>query len=815
MPFKKILSYFVVLCISTTLISEVFKVRLGNAHDLDLPKPTELLSWGRAYMPVLIKGIKLNVDDPLEIEFIYDLNDDKLLKNDEAELLVNYFMAALTIKDEDLWVNLSPYEANRVMADSLLQTQLGQDMLTQDYILKQLSSSMTHPDTDLGQKYWNSSKNKSYNKIWIMPDLVQVYEHDDNMAFVANASLKVKSEYDYLAAKNNFDRSDDSVLSHNSEFNLILNELETEVNQGKNFAKLRQIYYSIILANWFKNKFKTTFYKAYIDNNKFKGIELPEKSFKDEVFKLYVEAFKKGVYKVVKSNINNNSKFLYSSGGEILDVNKHMTILDDESGYDITEGFSSSSVITAKFKLKKVSASSGIRELETLHNGDVRVTKYGSDYSDEDIIVAEVDKSMGVDMRLVIADELKERMYSVDRLTNYVQYLDDDGNAIADKDKLHNELLLNIDELRLRVDEEVVLNSSYENLFYNKPVVVYQQGRLLHAIGENPETKVYPMFVRYKDGQKEFVKNVTFKNIEGEWNVFNGKDNISNQLDFTFFTQLILKDGDVIDPGENIFYYDDIKHLYLMPLITKDDMPDMQDGLMSGGVFWGTSQLLANDARLAAKAYSKPIKLNRNMILTKSSGEQKAIDISADFLRMKLNSYDYIEVKSEVSQQGEYKFIDDDKVEIFLKNSPYPFHAIGIKADGNIIDVCFEGLSSRRGYTIKEVMAIMKELGSINAGILDQGNSVRLSTEDKHMSLSPKYKSGVPINASGTLFYVKDTDSDVNIEDELGGVDFALNGAVKPYNQVLKSELDLMENLQGYEAVLEDRLVRFNVSALK
>jgi hypothetical protein len=37
-----------------------------------------------------------------------------------------------------LWVNLSPYEDNRIMPEKLSQTTMGQDLLSMDYLLKQL-----------------------------------------------------------------------------------------------------------------------------------------------------------------------------------------------------------------------------------------------------------------------------------------------------------------------------------------------------------------------------------------------------------------------------------------------------------------------------------------------------------------------------------------------------------------------------------------------------------------------------------------------------------------------------------------------------
>ena len=64
---------------------------------------------------------------------------------------------------------------------------------------------------------------------------------------------------------------------------VILPELEREVNQGKNFAPLRQIYHSSILGTWFKKNLKEAiFNKVYVGKSKIEGIDLEQKNVKDE-----------------------------------------------------------------------------------------------------------------------------------------------------------------------------------------------------------------------------------------------------------------------------------------------------------------------------------------------------------------------------------------------------------------------------------------------------------------------------------------------------------------------------------------------------
>ena len=69
-------------------------------------------------------------------------------------------MASLTVPEGDLWVNLSPYEQNRVIPDALGQTEMGRDMLSQDYYLKQLASTLMLPNYKEGERFWHKIHKK-------------------------------------------------------------------------------------------------------------------------------------------------------------------------------------------------------------------------------------------------------------------------------------------------------------------------------------------------------------------------------------------------------------------------------------------------------------------------------------------------------------------------------------------------------------------------------------------------------------------------------------------------------------------------------
>ncbi|HQN69641.1 MAG TPA: hypothetical protein PLW19_07330, partial [Anaerolineaceae bacterium] len=74
---------------------------------------------------------------------------------------------------------------------------------------------------------------------------------------------------------------------------IILPEIEKEVNEGKNFAPMRQIYQSLILAQWYKETIKESLLsKVYVDQNKIKGVDLSDPFIKDQIYAQYVEAMR-------------------------------------------------------------------------------------------------------------------------------------------------------------------------------------------------------------------------------------------------------------------------------------------------------------------------------------------------------------------------------------------------------------------------------------------------------------------------------------------------------------------------------------------
>lgn len=316
---------------------------------LNLPQPGAMLGISPIFTPPSLAGITIYPQNPLQFDFIIDTGDDDLqgaALRKESEKLIKYFMTTLTVPEKEMWVNLSPYEKNRIIANGLGNTQMGIDMLVQDYILKQLTASLMYPEEKIGSEFWERVYNKAqekygmteipmntFNKIWIVPESASV-QINGNSIFIVDSYLKVMLEEDYLALESNLDSlehgvgdtSGDEALEINGVTaeivrDILIPEIEREVNEGKNFVTLRQIFYSMILATWYKQNLKESVLgQIYVDKNKIDGVDIDDKESKQKVYEQYIKAFEKGVYNYIKEDYDAvNQKMIprkYFSGGE-------------------------------------------------------------------------------------------------------------------------------------------------------------------------------------------------------------------------------------------------------------------------------------------------------------------------------------------------------------------------------------------------------------------------------------------------------------------------------------------------------------------
>ncbi len=317
------------------------------ANPLNLPPVGTMVAMSPAYTPAIIKGITVHPDNPLQFNFIVDTGDSELageaLKS-ESTRLIKYFLSTITIPENDLWVNLSPEEKDNIIPESFGETEMGRDLLAQDYILKQLTASLMYPEKELGKTFWarvrQTAKQKygtedipmdSINKVWVVPEKAVIYEHQGS-AYVIDSRLKVMMEEEYLAShpdratqKGEEAAADRTHLTSAMIKNIIVPEIEKEVNQGQTFARLRQVYHSMILASWYKEALKESLLsKLYADKNLIKGVDVQDRNVKQKIYQQYMEAFKEGVYNYIREDFDASTGEVilrrYASGGAAMKI---------------------------------------------------------------------------------------------------------------------------------------------------------------------------------------------------------------------------------------------------------------------------------------------------------------------------------------------------------------------------------------------------------------------------------------------------------------------------------------------------------------
>jgi len=322
------------------LFNSLGPIPAAQAQDFYLPAPGVRLNLSAEFNPPILSGIKVHPEDPLRLDFILDNGDSRLTGDrlrEESSKLIKYFLASLTIPENDLWVNLSPYEKDRIIPQSFGLTEMGRDLLAEDYMLKQITASLIYPEERIGKRFWERVYKEvaqkygttnipvnTFNKVWIVPDKTVVYENAKaGTAYVVQAKLKVMLEQDYLSLKEHAaisPKEDVNALGTNIVREIVIPELVKEVNKGRNFYQLRQVFNSLILATWYKRKIQASILtQVYDDKSKVKGVSIDDPQEKQRIYHRYLQAFKRGAYNFVKEEIDPVTKEIiprkYFSGG--------------------------------------------------------------------------------------------------------------------------------------------------------------------------------------------------------------------------------------------------------------------------------------------------------------------------------------------------------------------------------------------------------------------------------------------------------------------------------------------------------------------
>ncbi|HOW42694.1 MAG TPA: HEAT repeat domain-containing protein [Candidatus Omnitrophota bacterium] len=223
--------------------------------------------------------------------------------------LFQYFQIGLALPNSMFWVNLRPDDPANVIDPWLEKTDLGKVLLEADLQLKKDIAALTSPDTLLGKKYWERLYAKAellfgqadvsiptISRPWIVPGEIILAQSRDS-AYVYKATLKVMLEQDYIKDAPGYNSNDPRLKELNLYSaqlirELILPQLTREVNSAKKYAGLRQVYYSLILAQWFKQQNKT----AARESKDLTGLTSTESWSRQTYYQAYKNSFERGEY---------------------------------------------------------------------------------------------------------------------------------------------------------------------------------------------------------------------------------------------------------------------------------------------------------------------------------------------------------------------------------------------------------------------------------------------------------------------------------------------------------------------------------------
>jgi hypothetical protein len=284
-PIRKVLRLFgaSVQAISTTRVTQQ-----------DAPPPERMLLPSRTFEPAQIQCVIVDPDEPLaRLESLFYTGDAEPAETAEATAkLMDFFRTGLAVAETDLYVNLAPNESAKLLPPSLTGTRMGVGLLEFDYRLKRLAASLLHPDLETGRQFWaevtarcreESSKRDeplevpAFQRVWVVPDQAELYEgpsfaqferdrktapmprlastKDRPFAYVLRQRMKALTVGEYAAARSAGTTDRVTTICDQVFREIVLPVIQREIDEGENFAELRQIYQSVLLAFWFKKSY--------------------------------------------------------------------------------------------------------------------------------------------------------------------------------------------------------------------------------------------------------------------------------------------------------------------------------------------------------------------------------------------------------------------------------------------------------------------------------------------------------------------------------------------------------------------------------
>lgn len=245
---------------------------------------------------------------------------------DAAKELIDYFFLGITLPSDDLWVNLNSVRKGEITSPRLALTDIGKVLLEADLTLKRDCSRFTDPRSKTGKEYWDNLQRRLNeegltttelpigNRFWIVP-LEAVVEEDleNNTVTIVKSKLKVCLEQEYLKLSHNnritaakAQTPKELLTQQICDFTMketILPHIQERVNYAKEYAPLRQVYNSLILAEYYKQKYHNGqgLYPKLVNRGYIEGLESNEPWATEDFYNAYVKSCQEGEYRFAQT----------------------------------------------------------------------------------------------------------------------------------------------------------------------------------------------------------------------------------------------------------------------------------------------------------------------------------------------------------------------------------------------------------------------------------------------------------------------------------------------------------------------------------
>ncbi len=336
--------------ISLTVALTLLIQQSGFAQSVDLSQVVSQMMPGRfmqeSYRPVHLRGLGLD-ESTGSFNVLIDKGSPRPVQGTgptavSTSKLITYFLTGLTLPNDVFWVNLRPDGEDNIIDPRLEDTDIGRIMLEADLTLKKETARYLSPQTSEGKVFWDKLYAQAARifgsdssaitiptmvRPWIVPDEIILRESGTD-AYIYKATLSVKLEQDHLKNGGAYSFPDPRMKELNEYAaglarEIIIPRLIKNVNSTKPYAQLRQVYYSLILAQWFKENYRgaDSSYAGLIDSEDLTGLQSGETWSKTSYFESYKRSFNEGEYtSVAPAGLNETSR-TYISGGVAFNTN--------------------------------------------------------------------------------------------------------------------------------------------------------------------------------------------------------------------------------------------------------------------------------------------------------------------------------------------------------------------------------------------------------------------------------------------------------------------------------------------------------------